>query len=110
MLRSSQHASNFIQELAALVEQLAKRDITVNSLRADYASFGSWILIAYKNHEAIRFTWDGRDGFITIESSPQTNQNSPNEWKQENMKGLDVRSGVSPTCFVEQYLQTRFPT
>lgn len=51
MISDSQHSSNFIRELALLVEQFANRGLIVRSLRADYGCFGSWVLEAYRNHE-----------------------------------------------------------
>jgi hypothetical protein len=109
MERLSQSAAKFIAELSELAERLAARDIVVGSLRAEYSFFGSWQIIAEKNDEAVRFYWDGRDGYITVEGSPIHDHSAPNEWKQETAKGFDRRSGDSPVRFVEEYLQKRFP-
>jgi len=109
MERSSQSAARFIRELSELAEHLAARDIVVASLHADYTFFGSWQLIAQKHDEAVRFFWDGRDGYITVEGSPIHDHSAPNEWKQETVKGFDRLSGDSPHRFVEEYLQKRFP-
>ena len=62
---------------------------------------GCWQLIARKHHEAVRFFWDGRDGYITVESSPIRDSSAPNEWKQETAKGFDRVSGDDPLRFVE---------
>jgi hypothetical protein len=79
--RSSQHAAKFIRELSELAGRLAERDIVVGSLHAEYSHFGCWQIIARKHHEAVRFFWDGRDGYITVEGSPIRNLSAPNEWK-----------------------------
>src|SRR5688572_31744087 len=107
MERQSQHAAKFIRELSELTERLATRDIVVGSLHAEYSSFGSWQLITRKHHEAVRFFWDGRDGYITVESSPIRDSSAPNEWKQETAKGFDSVPGDDPLRFVEDYLTTR---
>jgi hypothetical protein len=109
MERSSQSAAKLIRRLSELAERLAARDIVVASLHADYSLFGSWQLIAEKHHEAIRFFWDGRDSYITTESSPIRQNSAPNEWKHETAKGFDVPSGGDPLRFVEEYLERRFP-
>jgi hypothetical protein len=109
MEHSSQYAARFIRELSELTDCLAARDIVVGSLRADYSAFGGWRLIAQKHQEAVRFTWDGRDGFLTVEGSPMPDDCSPADWKQELVKGFDVISGANPVRFVDEYLQKRFP-
>ena len=110
MERSSQIAARFIRELSELADHLAARDIVVRSLHAEHSFFGCWQIIASKHEEAVRFFWDGRDGFITVEGSPiRPDHSAPNEWKKETVKGFDKHSGDSPLRFVEEYLQTRFP-
>jgi hypothetical protein len=109
MERTSQYAAKFIRELSELADRLAARDIVVGSLRAEFSQFGSWQLIATKHQEAVRFFWDGRDGYITVEGSPIRDHSAPNEWKQEIAKGFDKPSGGDPIRFVEDYLVTRFP-
>jgi alkylated DNA repair dioxygenase AlkB len=109
MERSSQIAARFIRELSELTDCLAARDIVVGSLRADYSAFGGWVLVAQKHHEAVRFTWDGRDGFLTVEGSPMPDGSAPRDWKQELVKGFDRPSGAYPVPFVAEYLQKRFP-
>jgi hypothetical protein len=110
MERSSQVAATFIRELSELADRLAARDIVVGSLHAEYSHFGCWQLIAKKHQEAVRFFWDGRDGYITVEGSPiREDHSAPNEWKQETVKGFNNASGDNPLRFVEDYLGKRFP-
>ncbi len=109
MESSSQCAAKLIRELSELTDCLVVRDIVVESLRADYSAFGSWVLIAQKHHEAVRFTWDGRDGFLTVEGSPMPDSRVPHEWREEILKGFDRVSGADPVRFVDEYLKKRFP-
>ena len=106
---SSQLAARFIRELAELADRLAGRDITVSSLHAGYSHFGCWHLIASKHMDAVKFFWDGRDGHITVESSPIRKNSDPNEWKNEAAKGFTKVGGDNPINFVEEYLTKRFP-
>ncbi len=109
MEHPSQAAAKLIRELTELTDCLAERDIVVSSLQVEPSAFGGWVLVAEKRHEAIRFTWDGRDGFLTIESSPMPDNRRPKEWRQELLKGFDIVSGNSPVRFVVEYLKKRFP-
>ena len=109
MERASQSAADFARRLADLAAELAKRDIVVGTLHADWSEFGSWTVIAHKHHEAVRFLWDGRDGYLTVEGSPVRNHSAPNEWREECVKGFDRVSGDDPVGFVAEYLQKRFP-
>jgi hypothetical protein len=109
METSSQYAARFLRELSRLADHLAARDIVVGSLRAEYSAFGSWQLEAEKHHEAVRVTWDGRDGCLTIEGSPMRDNSAPNKWKQELEKNFGRASDVEPVPFVEEYLLKRFP-
>lgn len=109
MERSSQHSAKFIRELSDLVARLASRDIVIGSLHAEYSSFGSWQLIATKHHEAVRFSWDGRDGYLTVAGSPVPDSSAPRAWREEVVKGFDRIAGEDPLLFVDQYLMKRFP-
>ena len=109
MERASQYAARFIRELSDLADSLAAHDITVSSLHAEYSFFGSWQIIATKHQEAVRFFWDGRDGFITVEGSPIRDHSSPNDWREETVKGFNKAAGENPLKFIEDYLIMRFP-
>ena len=110
MERESQCAARFIRELSELAERLATHDIIVGALRAEYSFFGCWEIIASKHNEAVKVFCEGRDGYITIESSPIRDHSSPNEWKREAVKGFDKISGNNSLSFVEDYLTKRFAT
>jgi hypothetical protein len=109
MERKSEHAARFIRHLSDVVQRLASRDIVTSSLRADYAHFGSWQLNVSKHHEEVCFSWDGRDGFLSIEGAPTPDSRAPRKWVQELVKGFDIVSGDDPVQYVETYLITRFP-
>jgi hypothetical protein len=127
MERLSQSAADFIHRLADLTNRLASKDIVVCSLRADWSTFGSWELQAQRGEEAeryaqalrgasplqavgpevVRFYWDGRDKYLSVEASPTRFCSSPNEWKKECSKGFD-KTGDDLLAFVEDYLAKRF--
>jgi hypothetical protein len=127
MERSSQNAAAFVRRLAELTDRLAAKDIVVSSLHADWSGFGSWELQAQQGAQAERYRtgllssdpsravgpevlrvfWDGRDGILTVETSPTRFCSAPNEWKEECAKGFGCESG-DVLQFVEDYLTRRF--
>jgi hypothetical protein len=126
MDRPSQHAANFVRQLAELSYRLAAKDIVVASLHVDWSSFGCWQLQAQRGSETIHYAealrsldpmrapgpevlrifWDGRDGVLSIEASPTRFLSAPNEWKPECSKGFD-RTDDGLYRFVEDYLIKR---
>lgn len=106
MKRPSQQAVDFVRELAELSYRLAAKDIVVASLQADWSSFGCWLLQARRGGVAVRVFWDGRDGVLSIESSPIRFASAPNEWKRECSRGFDRTDG-GLHHFVEDYLTKR---
>jgi len=127
MERPSQNAANFVRQLAELTYRLAAKDIVVSSLDADWSGFGSWELQTQKGADAVRyaeglrssdplkaigpevvrFFWDGRDKFLSIDASSTRFCSAPNEWKNECNKGFDEAEDEL-LRFVENYLTKRF--
>jgi hypothetical protein len=125
MKRVSEEAADFHHRLAQLADRLAARDIVVARLHADWS--GSWEIHVERGDEAqryidglrgpnpmsavgpevLRFFWDGRDGLLTVETSPTRVLSVPNEWKFECGKSFDL-PGNEALQFVEDYLTERF--
>jgi hypothetical protein len=127
MKRASQSAADFVRGLAELTFRLAAKDIVVSSLHADWSSFGCWQLLAQKGADAERYAdglrgsnpmqaigpevlrlfWDGREGILSVQSSPTRFLSAPNEWVDEHSEAFDKTEGrLLP--FVEEYLTKRF--
>lgn len=124
---SSQSAADFVRKLAELTYRLAAKDIVVDSLHADWSSFGCWQLSAQNGADAARYAeglrssnplqavgpevvrvfWDGRDGVLSVQASPTRFCSAPNEWKEEYSKGFK-EAGDELLRFVEDYLTKRF--
>jgi hypothetical protein len=103
-------AQAFVRSLANLAESLANREIVVRRLHCDWASFGSWIievssgeseekrtaalrrLVLFAHGSALgspvdepgpvvfRVTWDGRDKWLTLESTATEVMTMHNQW------------------------------
>ena len=57
--------------------------------------------------EVVRVLWDGRDRFVTIQTSPTQFCSAPNEWTDEFARGFD-EAGADLLAFIEDYLTKRF--
>jgi hypothetical protein len=122
----SKDAAAFIRKLAEVAYRLAAREIVVSSLHADWSSFGSWELQAQRSTEATRYAeailnldptrapgpevirvcWDGREGILSVQTSPTRFLCAPNDWKEECSKGFD-RMDDQLFQFVEDYIHMR---
>lgn len=119
---SAESARVFIQQLAALAERLAARNLVVASLECNWAGFGSWRVEVQNGDPAdaygeallqqdfdspgphvIRFAWDGREGQLLVETAPTEPLGSPGPWE----RSLETRcdNWEKAIRFVEQYLQ-----
>jgi len=107
MKRMSQSSAEFIEEFAGLAKRLAEIDVVTHTADLQWGHFGSWTLMVMKRHEAVRFTYDGRDSFITVAASPFENSSYPNEWKELVVKGIDNRQDEA-IAFVEEFIRKRF--
>jgi len=100
-------SADFIDKFARLADRIAVFGVAVHSANLRWGSCGSWTLVAVARHEAVRFTYDGRDSFITVEASPAVNHSYPNDWKELLVKGIDNRQDEA-LAFVEELLRKRF--
>jgi len=125
VVHASESAAKFNRTLAQLSETLAAHDIVVSRLHADWSSFGSWELHVQPGFEADRYhkaaqvdprhtippnvlrcSWDGRDRYLMIESSPTRPLSAPNGWREEHAKGFDTSDEA--VQYLQDYLKRYF--
>jgi hypothetical protein len=125
MERASVSAAKLIQELTALAQRLAERDIVVPHFHCEWGRFGYWAIWAQsgvateKYHQGLRgpdpiqaigpevfkCTWDNRDQHLVISRSPTRPLCSPNEWTLESDRpsySNDEAMGLAETFLVEK--------
>lgn len=107
MKSRSQSSANFVAAFSELASRLAVMEICTHTVDIQWGHFGNWALIATKRDEAVRFRYDGRDSFLTVETSPIRDNSSPNEWEQVMIKGMDNMNNES-MVFAEEFLRKRF--
>jgi hypothetical protein len=96
---NAEASAKFVRELSDLCERIASKGFEIHTLEIYRALFGSWCLIILKGHEATRFYWDGKEGFLSVEKSLKINLSSPNEWRDEKNVAPE-----NPIAFVFDYV------
>jgi len=104
---NAENSLQFLQTFSELAQDLATREIAVTYLQLDYLTFGNWVLELRKHGEALRFTWDGRDALLTIETAQVRGSHVVYRWTDEKQVQLNAAKGEVPTQFVSDYLLTR---
>ena len=108
MNSDAQSCANHWNKVVALCSELAPLGVAVYEHSYSYLSFGSWTLILGKRKKMLRFNWDGREGFVTIQEALVPDSRSIKDWKELNIQGIDVRDGDEPFAEVLKFARTKF--
>ena len=119
MTRASDDAAKFNRTLAQLSESVAAVTLSSPDCTPTWSSFGSWECAVQRGSEAdryheaarldpghairpdvIRCSWDGRDHYLMIETSPCRPLSAPNEWRKEHAKGFDTSTKPCRICTI----------
>lgn len=87
----AQDFSQHIAAVLALSQRLAALDIAIYQHNYHALAFGSWTIVAGKRKERIRFTWDGRDRFLTVEQAAFPDSQQRTEWQRMETEGANIR-------------------
>jgi hypothetical protein len=97
-----------LESLTAILKDLAPQGIGLYEVRYHPQAFGSFELVLGRGHKHLKFTWDGRDGLLSISFATVTNKNANPSWTHDadislpNGEGLFAEIGSN----VEQMLAT----
>jgi hypothetical protein len=103
-----QSCANHWNKVVALCSELAPLGVAVYEHSYSYLSFGSWTLTLGKRKEVLRFNWDGREGFVTIQEALVPDSRSIKDWKELKVQGVAVRDGGEPFAEVLKFARTKF--
>lgn len=95
-----------IQRLLALAELLCAIRISVYDHEWHDLAMGSWSLVAGERHRSYLFTWDGRDGVISVQGPFHAGQGSPSRSSSVANDRLGVPPSVDPFHYVERFFQS----
>jgi len=109
MENNCQTSASYVRRLADFSERLSLRNFVIYYFHADWGCFGCWTITLKREHTAIKLIWDGRDKYLTIESSPFRNFSAPNEWKSDNAMTFPNNDEKSIFAYIEDYLSSKYP-
>lgn len=73
-LDDSQSSAEFLKSVAALAGRLTKSRVAIYEHSFDYMAFGSWEIVAGRRKKMLRFTYDGRDSYLSFCDATTTPQ------------------------------------
>ena len=96
----------YFKRLLALADRL--REFGVAIYRHDLHSLvmGSWSLIAGSRHHSYLFTWDGREGFISVQGPFHAGHGSAASSPSVTNERLGIGSTIDPLQYVESFFQS----
>ncbi len=61
----SQSSSDLFQDIAQLAKTAKKSRTAIYVFRFDFMAFGSWEIVAGRRRRMIRFTYDGKESYLS---------------------------------------------
>ena len=108
MVSDAQSSVRHIEAVLAMAQRLSASDIAIYEHSYDALVFGSWTIVAGKRKERLRFSWDGRDGFLTVEQATFPDSQQRTEWQHVKTESVDVRHYTEALDAVESFLKRKF--
>ena len=101
----SQSSANYFQNVASLAARLAQSHVAVYEHKFHYMAFGSWELVAGRRTRMLRFTYDGKDSYLSYRDASV----KPRTHTDLQHRRFLTHEGVDPFAFVAEVLEREFP-
>ncbi len=95
------------ERMLALAESLQDLRIAVYAHTWDGLDFGRWSLIAGTRHRGFLFSWDGREGIMTVRGPFHTGHGTPAQAAVVANESLGVGPALDPLNFVLRFFESR---
>ena len=95
------------RRLLALAESLRGLGRSVYHHEWHELAMGSWSLTAGTRHRSYLFTWDGRDGIMSVQGPFHAGQGSPSNSPSAANEQLGIPPSVDPFQYVDRFFQSR---
>ena len=106
---TAEFSSDFVTKFAGLSKRLSEIGVATYSLELLHGFFGCWTLVVTKGDEAVRFYFDGKESYLTVQISPLKKWQAPNQWTNLEVKmPPKLLRGDEPISFVESFLREKF--
>lgn len=100
----SQSSANYFKSVADLAARLAKKKIAVYDHSFTYMAFGSWKIVAGRREKMLRFTYDGKDSYLSYCDASVT----PKSYTDLQHRRFATHEGEDPLAFIADVLEEEF--
>ena len=105
-LDDSQSSTDYFKSVASLAERLAKKKVAVYEHRFTYMAFGSWEIVAGRRSKMLRFTYDGKDSYLSYCDASV----KPQSYTDLQHRRFATHKGEDPFAFTAELLEKEFST
>ena len=102
----SQSSAGHFKRVADFAERLAKSRVAVYEHSFTYMAFGSWEITAGRRRRMLRFTYDGKDSYLSW-SDASVKAKSHTDLQHRR---INTPKGEDPLAFVAEVLEKEFST
>lgn len=104
MIDDSESSASYFMQVARLAERLASKGIAIYEHKFHYTAFGSWELVAGRRDRMVRFSYDGKDSWLSYGAAASAHRDGT---------GLEHRrvrtwEGEDPLAFTGDVLEEHF--
>jgi hypothetical protein len=103
-LDDSQSSADYFRSVASLAERLAQNRIAVYEHKFNYMAFGSWEIVAGRRRRTLRFTYDGKDSYLSYCDSSI----KPQSYTDLQHRSFASHEGGDPFALVAEVLEREF--
>jgi len=105
MLSDAESSVRHIEAVLAMAQRLSASGIAIYEHSYHALVFGSWTIEAGKRKGRFRFSWDGRDGLLTVEQAAFPDSRQRTGWKHVKTEGIDIKQYTEALDSVESFLR-----
>jgi hypothetical protein len=103
-LDDSKFSATYFKSVASLAQRLAREQIAIYELTFSYMAFGSWEIVAGRRNRMLRFTYDGKDSYLSYCDASM----KPRSHTDLQHRRFATHVGEDPLDFVAQVLEKEF--
>lgn len=108
MFTDAQSSVRHIEALLEMTQRLAASDIALYEHNYSFLDFGSWTIVAGKRKARVKFSWDGKDGFLTVEQASFSDSRELQKWEHVKTESIRVTQFSEALSAMETFLKQKF--
>ena len=105
-INDSLSSAKYFKDVANLAERLAQQKIAIYEHQFTYMAFGSWEIVVGQRSKMLRFTYDGKDSYLSYCDSSV----KPKTHLDLQHKRFATHRGEDPFAFICEVLEREFST